>query len=101
MPIEFPLVGLMSSQSSYGWLLEYLHPKGLVCPDCGMVLANARQFRVTKRSQVPDYRCRNCDKSYNIYSRTAFEGRRLRPEQVVLLVRGVVNVKIGVEMALS
>ena len=91
MPIEFPLVGLMSSQSSYEWLVEYFHPKGLVCPHCGVVLANARQFRVTKRSQVPDYRCRHCDKTYNVYSRTAFEGRRLRPEQVVLLVRGVVK----------
>ena len=61
------------------------------CPQCGRSLENARRFRVIKSSQVPDYRCRGCDKTYNVYSRTVFEGRRLTPEQVVLLVRGVVK----------
>src|SRR5579864_1051811 len=91
MPIEFPIVDLMSSQESYEWVVAYFHPSGIVCPHCGTVLAHARQFRVTKRSQVPDYRCRECDKTYNVYSGTVFEGRRLKPEQVVLLVRGVVK----------
>ena len=40
---------------------------------------------------MPDYRCRQCDKTYNVYSGTVFEGRRLTVEQVVLLVRGVVK----------
>jgi transposase-like protein len=91
MPIEFPIVDLMSSQSSYEWLVEYFHPSGIVCPHCGAVLANARAFRVTKSSQVPDYRCRHCDKTYNVYSGTVFAGRRLKPEQVILLVRGVIK----------
>ena len=91
MPIEFPIVDLMSNQSSYEWLVAYFHPSGLNCPHCGAVLKNAREFRVTKSSQVPDYRCRNCDKTYNVYSRTVFAGRRLTAEQVVLLVRGVVK----------
>ena len=91
MPIEFPIIELMSSQSSYEWLLDYFHPNGLACPHCGATLQNGRTFRVTKSSQVPDYRCRKCDKTYNVYSQTVFEGRRLKPEQVVLLVRGVVK----------
>jgi transposase-like protein len=91
MPIEFPIVELMSSQSSYEWLVDYFHPKGMVCPHCGAVMEEARQFRVTKSSQVPDYRCRRCDRTYNVYSGTVFEGRRLTAEQVVLLVRGVVK----------
>ncbi len=91
MPIEFPIVDLMSGQSSYEWLLDYFHPQGMVCPHCGAALQAARTFRVTKSSQVPDYRCRACDKTYNVYSQTVFEGRRLKPEQVVLLVRGVVK----------
>jgi transposase-like protein len=91
MPIEFPIVELMSSQNSYEWLVAYFHPQGIACPHCGAGLANARQFRVTKSSQVPDYRCRQCDKTYNVYSGTVFEGRRLSAEQVVLLVRGVVK----------
>jgi transposase-like protein len=91
MPIEFPIVDLMSSQSSYEWVLDYFHPQGLSCPHCGAGLQDARTFRVTKSSQVPDYRCRGCDKTYNVYSQTVFEGRRLKAEQVVLLVRGVVK----------
>lgn len=91
MPIEFPIVELMSGQSSYEWLLDYFHPNGLRCPHCEATLQDGRAFRVTKSSQVPDYRCRKCDKTYNVYSQTVFEGRRLKPEQVVLLVRGVVK----------
>jgi transposase-like protein len=91
MAIEFPIVDLMSSQSSYEWLVAYFHPQGLVCPRCGATLPEARAFRVTKSSQVPDYRCRACDKTYNVYSQTVFEGRHLKPEQVILLVRGVVK----------
>ncbi len=91
MPIEFPIVDLMSSQSSYEWVVDYFHPQGMTCPHCGAALEEARTFRVTKSSQVPDYRCRVCDKTYNVYSQTVFEGRRLKPEQVVLLVRGVVK----------
>src|SRR5258708_27450503 len=91
MPIEFPIVELMSSQSSYEWVVDYFHPGGIVCAHCGTVFKNARQFRVTKSSHVPDYRCGKCDKTYNVYSGTVFEGRRLMAEQVVLLVRGVIK----------
>lgn len=91
MPIEFPIVELMSSQSSDEWLVEYFHPKGMTCPHCGATFEEARSFRVTKRRQVPDYRCQRCDKTYNVYRGTVFEGRRLRAEPVVLLVRGVVK----------
>jgi transposase-like protein len=35
------------------------------------------------------YRCRTCGGIYNLYSGTVFEGRHLRPTQVVLFVRGV------------
>jgi transposase-like protein len=91
MPIEFPIVDLMSSQSSYEWLLAYFHPQGMACVHCGAAQEAARKFRVTKSSQVADYRCRRCDKTYNVYSGTVFEGRHLRAEQVVLLVRGIVK----------
>ncbi|MEP7285748.1 MAG: hypothetical protein ABI947_08270 [Chloroflexota bacterium] len=91
MPIEFPIIELLSSQSSYGWLLEHFHPKGLVCPRCGAGLEQARLFRIRTVSQVEDYRCRQCDKTYNVFSGTVFEGRRLKPEQAVLLVRGIVK----------
>lgn len=40
---------------------------------------------------MPDYRCGQCNKTYNVYSGTVFAGRRLKPEQVILLVHGVVK----------
>jgi transposase-like protein len=91
MPIEFPIVDLMSNQSSYEWLLAYFHPTGMGCPHCRAGIEEARRFRNTRSSQVPDYRCRVCGKTYNVYSGTVFEGRRLKPQQVVLLVRGIVK----------
>src|SRR5258706_1010386 len=93
MPIEFPIVDLMSSQNSYEWLVVYLHPQGMVCPHCGAGLLEARAFRVTRSSQVPDYRCRRCDKTDNVHSQTAFEGRHLKLEQVGLFVRSGVKVE--------
>ena len=63
MPIEFPIVDLMSSQSSYEWLVAYFHRQGMACEHCGAAQEAARKFRVTKSSQVADYRCRRCDKT--------------------------------------
>ena len=37
------------------------------------------------------YRCTHCKQPYNLYSRTVFEQRHLTPEQVVLLLRGVLK----------
>lgn len=91
MPIEFPIVDLLSKQSSYEWLLAHFHPKGLVCPRCGAGLEDARLFRTRTVTEVEDYRCRQCDKTYNVFSSTVFEGRRLKPEQAVMLVRGIVK----------
>ena len=89
--IEFPITDLLDGRSSYEWVLAYFHPEGLKCRHCGEAWSKAREFRWTKKSQVPDYRCRNCNKTYNVYSQTVFEGRQLTPEQVVMIVRGIVK----------
>lgn len=89
--IEFPITNLLDEGSSYEWLLTYFHPEGLKCPHCGVAWSDAREFRRTKKSRVPDYRCGKCNKTYNVYSQTVFEGRHLTPEQVVMLIRGIVK----------
>jgi transposase-like protein len=89
--IEFPITDLLDGQSSYEWLLAHFHPEGLACPHCGAAWSEAREFRWTKKSQVPDYRCGQCDKTYNVYSQTVFEGRHFTPEQAVMVVRGIVK----------
>jgi transposase-like protein len=50
---------------------------------------HACEFRRTKTSGLVVYRCRLCHGVYTLYSGTVFEGRHLRPSQVVWLVRGV------------
>ena len=48
-------------------------------------------FRLTKRSGLQVYRCRDCQAIYNLYTGTVFAHRHLRPPQAVLLLRGVLK----------
>lgn len=89
--MDFPITDLMSEKASEEWIMDYFHPTGLQCPHCGAGWAKASEFRVTRTSQLQVYRCRECRGIYNLYSGTVFEGRHLRPAQVVLLVRGVLK----------
>lgn len=80
---------ILDAELSRGWLREYFHPDGLCCPRCGSEQDDAYIFRRTKRSRLEVYRCKNCQKTYNLYSGTAFDGRHLRPEQVIQLLQGI------------
>lgn len=87
--MEFPIVDLLDDELSEQWLMGYFHPNGLKCPGCGRGTEAARIFRRTRRSSVTVYRCRHCHRIYNVYSGTLFQGKQLRPAQVILLLRGV------------
>lgn len=87
--MDFPITSLLDADTSYEWLLRYFHPDGLHCVHCGASVDNARVFRLTKRSQVPVYRCKPCQGIYTLYSGTVFQGTHLRPQKIVLLVRGI------------
>jgi transposase-like protein len=84
-----PIGVLLDDEMSIVWLQDHFHPQGLKCPHCHAGLEHAREFRRTKTSGLVVYRCRFCHGVYNLYSGTVFEGRHLRPSQVVLLMRGV------------
>jgi transposase-like protein len=84
----FPITELLDEQESMGWVERYFHPKGLRCPRCGATQDHAREFRRHKRGFV-DYRCYDCQRTYNLYTGTVFAGSNLEPRRVVLLVRGV------------
>ena len=45
------------------------------------------------------YRCQRCRGIYTLYSGTIFQGRHLRPAQVVLLVRGVLKGESAASLA--
>src|SRR5512143_1482010 len=89
--MEFPITNLVSPEQSEQWLLEYFHPEGLKCPWCKSPVERANVFRVTRKSQVKVYRCKDCQKLYNLYTGTVFQQRQLRPQQAVWLIRGVLK----------
>jgi transposase-like protein len=89
--MEFPITDLLDLENCTQWLIDHFHPNGFVCPHCGASVAEAREFRTTKRSQLIVYRCRCCDHIYNLYTGTVFQQHHLTPMQAVLLVRGVLK----------
>ena len=46
---------------------------------------------MTRKSELKVYRCKDCKSIYNLYTGTLFEQRQLRPQQAVLLIRGVLK----------
>jgi transposase-like protein len=84
----FPITDLLDDQESLGWVEKYFHPHGLRGPGCGATTQQAREFRTHKRG-FGDYRCHNCQRTYNLYTGSIFAGSNLDPRRVVLLVRGV------------
>jgi len=82
----FPVIDLMSPESCYQWLVNYLYPDGLKCPYCK---SQERWIHRKNREPLLDYRCKNCHKTYNLFSKTDFEKTHLSLTQIVLLIRGV------------
>ena len=97
--MEFPITDLLSLEDSTQWISQYFHPQGLMCPNCGDPVANAYVFRRTKTSRLTVYRCRQCNTVYNLYTNTIFQQRHLTPQQVVLLLRGVVKGEASTTLA--
>lgn len=84
----FPITDLLDEQESDKWVKKYFHPNGLRCPGCDATTRYARPFRTLKRGLV-DYRCRQCQSVYNLYTGAIFAGSNIDPRRVVLLLRGV------------
>lgn len=87
----FPIANLMSQEECEEWLLAHFHPDGLKCPGCQSDVSNSHLFRRTVKSQLQVYRCNACQTVYNLYSRTVFQQRHLTPQQVILLLRGILK----------
>ncbi len=103
--MDFPIVELMDREACTAWLTRHFHPNGLKCPHCQASLDQSILFRQTKRSGLDVRRCKACRGIYNLYSRTAFEGRRFTPEQTILFLREVVQgkptAKLSRELSIS
>ena len=83
--IDFPLTELLDDRICPVRLERYLPPHGLPCPHCG---SRARRL-CREQGHFPAYRCRGCQGSYTLLTRTAFAKTRQRPATRVLLLRGV------------
>jgi len=91
MRMRFPIQNLLNQKECEAWILHHFHPEGLRCPGCQCDVSESHLFRRTRRSQLEVYRCNQCQTVYNLYSRTVFQQRHLTPQQVVLLLRGMVK----------
>jgi transposase-like protein len=93
MSIEFPITDLLDQQASTQWVMQHFHVQGLHCPNsqCKAGVQDARVFRHTRRSGVTVYRCRLCHRIYTLYTGTVFEHKHLTPQQVVMLLRGMLK----------
>ena len=69
--LRFPLDGLLAEQACYVFLLHILHPDGLHCPRGHPLMASQSPHR-RRRPVIPDYRCRQCDAVFNLFTSTIF-----------------------------
>jgi transposase-like protein len=103
--MDFPIIDLLDSEASTAWIEQHFHPQGLMCPHCQAEREQGRSFRLNRGSGLTVYRCLRCDGIYNLYSGTLFADSQLTPEQVVLLLQGVLQGKssqqIGREIGLT
>lgn len=97
--MEFPIIELLNQEQSEHWILEHFHLDGLTCPRCQASVDDAHVFRVTKKSQLTVYRCNHCLQPYNLYTGTVFQQRHLTPQQVILLLRGVLKGEASTTLA--
>jgi len=97
--MEFPITNLLSPDESEQWILEHFHPQGLRCPWCQSPVERANRFRVTRKSKLPVYRCRDCKHIYNLYTNTVLQQHHLTPQQAVLLLRGILKGETTNELA--
>ena len=89
--MRFPIQTLLNQKNCEEWILTHFHPEGLKCPRCEADVSQSHPFRRTVKSQLQVYRCNQCQSIYNLYSGTVFQQRHLNPQQVVLLLRGIVK----------
>jgi transposase-like protein len=97
--MEFPIAELLSLEESEQWILEHFHPQGLRCPWCQSSVERANLFRMTRKSKLKVYRCRDCQHIYNLYTNTVLQQHHLTPQQAVLLLRGILKGETTNELA--
>lgn len=96
---NLPLTTMLTEEANAAWFRDRFHFGQLTCAHCGASHQTSYVFRATSRSCLTVFRCRHCYGIYNLYTGTIFEGRHLRPSQVIQLIDGVKHGKSAVWLA--
>jgi len=83
----FPITNLLDENQCYDYLLRVLRPDGLKCPE-GHTLEEDQSPHMTDRVPIVDYRCRSCEKVFNIFTGTMWQGTHCNCRTIILLIRG-------------
>jgi transposase-like protein len=85
--MDFPIGDLMDESACYDFLVALLHPNGLTCPHCG----DRDHLKVHRRDRAPilAYRCTACRRIWTCFTKTALQGTKRRPIELVLILRGI------------
>jgi transposase-like protein len=85
--MDFPIGELMDESACYEFLIGLLHPGGLACPHCG----DRDRLKVHRRDRAPilAYRCTACRRIGTGFTKTALQGTKRRPIELVLILRGI------------
>lgn len=84
----FPITELLDETASERGIVRYFHSLRFSCLQGKTGIARAQVCRHSKRG-VSDYRCKVCERVYNLYTSTVFAGCQLSASRVVLLLHGV------------
>jgi hypothetical protein len=79
---------LLDEQACYDFLLQVLHPDGLVCPH-GHPLPPNQAPHDRHRAPIMDYRCRSCGAVFNLFTNTLWSKTRYRCSSIVHILRGI------------
>lgn len=86
--IRFPIEQLLDEQACYDYLLELYHSDGLKCP-CGSPLPeDQKPHRYQERPAMVDYKCRFCNKVFNIFTETLWSKSSYRLSVIIMILRG-------------
>lgn len=85
--MRFPIQDLLNQEECYQYLLDVLHPEGLICPE-GHPLPAEQAPHDREREPIVNYRCRHCGAVYNIFTNTILQGIHYDSCTIVLMLRG-------------
>lgn len=94
----------MDFDSCYSYLCELLHPTALHC-SCGQKLSDGQKPHKSRKNGLPCYKCRKCQRIFNISSGTILSSIHYDYIKIVLMIvgfaQGVSTIHLSKELELN